>query len=189
MRFVTKNFLDSLTPNKTIRGLTWLPEGSHVDIFILNLDEGGQFDVEPTLLTSAHVFPVMGTRRDKIALTNHTIRGLQIPGGRVEKGESGVHCARRELREETGITLKDDAHLTLVAVARIFSGGTSNDRYPHPYSLMAFFHCTPDYDDIGDLSAPSTECRGMSILDVEYVLDIPSIGDVEKTMLNHMFQL
>jgi 8-oxo-dGTP diphosphatase len=40
-------------------------------------------------------------------LTNHKIRGLEFPGGKVEKGESLKEAARREVYEETGATVDE----------------------------------------------------------------------------------
>jgi 8-oxo-dGTP diphosphatase len=40
-------------------------------------------------------------------LTNHKVRGLEFPGGKVEEGESLKESARREVYEETGAILDE----------------------------------------------------------------------------------
>jgi 8-oxo-dGTP diphosphatase len=40
-------------------------------------------------------------------LTKHKIRGLEFPGGKVEKGESLKEAASREVYEETGATVDE----------------------------------------------------------------------------------
>ena len=42
---------------------------------------------------------------DKWLLTNHSVRGLEFPGGKVEQGESLEEAGRREVLEETGATI------------------------------------------------------------------------------------
>ncbi|MFC0562061.1 RNA deprotection pyrophosphohydrolase [Halalkalibacter alkalisediminis] len=39
-------------------------------------------------------------------LTNHSTRGLEFPGGKVEEGERLTEAAEREVWEETGATIK-----------------------------------------------------------------------------------
>jgi len=41
----------------------------------------------------------------KWLLTKHRVRGLEFPGGKVEKGETLEEAARREVMEETGAAL------------------------------------------------------------------------------------
>ncbi len=44
---------------------------------------------------------------DKWLLTNHSVRGLEFPGGKVEQGESLEEAGRREVLEETGAIMKE----------------------------------------------------------------------------------
>ncbi|WP_102274168.1 RNA deprotection pyrophosphohydrolase [Cytobacillus massiliigabonensis] len=58
------------------------------------------FDKQPE-----HVL-VICKRGKEWLLTNHKKRGLEFPGGKLEKGETLEEAARREVMEETGATLK-----------------------------------------------------------------------------------
>jgi 8-oxo-dGTP diphosphatase len=44
-------------------------------------------------------------------LTNHKIRGLEFPGGKVEEGESLKEAASREVYEETGAIMDEMAQI------------------------------------------------------------------------------
>lgn len=53
---------------------------------------------------------VVATARDArgrrgVVFVRHAKRGWELPGGRIEPGESAVQAARREFREETGHAL------------------------------------------------------------------------------------
>ncbi|WP_134684556.1 NUDIX domain-containing protein [Brevibacillus migulae] len=45
----------------------------------------------------------------KIVFTHHKIRGIELPGGKIERGETALAAAVRELHEETGASLKSIA--------------------------------------------------------------------------------
>ncbi len=49
--------------------------------------------------------------KDKWLLTEHKDRGLEFPGGNVEKGETAEEAAIREVREETGGIIKQMTYI------------------------------------------------------------------------------
>ena len=54
----------------------------------------------------------------RLLFVRHRVRGFELPGGKVESGESELHAAVRELREEAGVSvaersLQPIAHYTL----------------------------------------------------------------------------
>lgn len=71
--------------------------------FPVYLSIGQKANVYP----AAHVLVFAITEDGKIILTKHKNRGWEIPGGKVEPGESPLEAAHRELLEETGVKVKD----------------------------------------------------------------------------------
>lgn len=59
------------------------------------------FEDQPFSKEPKHVW-VISKYKNQWLLTNHKTRGLEFPGGKVEKGETAAEAAKRELLEETG---------------------------------------------------------------------------------------
>ncbi|CAF0994717.1 unnamed protein product [Didymodactylos carnosus] len=66
--------------------------------------------VATILLSSLHPQCILLGRR----LSSHGTGTYQLPGGHLEYGESFVNCARRELQEETNLTLNSVPKLVYV---------------------------------------------------------------------------
>lgn len=75
------------------------------------------FEKEPFSKDPKHVW-VICRYKDQWLLTAHRSRGLEFPGGKVEKGETADEAAHREVMEETGASIK-----SLQYIAQYFVDG------------------------------------------------------------------
>jgi len=69
----------------------------------------------------------------------HVSRGLEIPGGHREPGESPLECFKREIREETGISSLDQIHLLAYQELKVMATRPEGYQYPYPLSYQCFF--------------------------------------------------
>ncbi|TLS39020.1 RNA deprotection pyrophosphohydrolase [Pseudalkalibacillus caeni] len=79
------------------------------------------FEDHPFSKTPKHVW-VICRFRNQWLLTEHPRRGIEFPGGKVEKGETADEAAVREVHEETGAHVK---HLSYIGQYKVEGkGGT-----------------------------------------------------------------
>lgn len=55
---------------------------------------------------------------NKLLFTQHDIRGIEFPGGKIEQNESSLAAAQRELHEETGAVATEFHYIAQYYVAR-----------------------------------------------------------------------
>jgi 8-oxo-dGTP diphosphatase len=80
-------------------------------------------------VTGAHGFCFMG---DTVVVCNIADRGLSIPGGHIEAGESAEVCLRREVGEEAAAELGD-----VVLLGHIVTDHSVNPSYQGQYPRRA----------------------------------------------------
>ena len=73
-----------------------------------------------------------------VLLAHHQRRGLEVPGGHIEAGETLIEAAVRECYEEVGCSVKN---VRPVGYLKMISDGSIPEgwRYPHPISYQQFF--------------------------------------------------
>jgi 8-oxo-dGTP diphosphatase len=79
------------------------------------------------------------TYKDKIVLITHTSRGLDLPGGHKEPGESALNCFKREIQEETGISELASIKLIAYSQLKVFAPMPEGYKYPYPLSFQCLF--------------------------------------------------
>lgn len=90
------------------------------------------------LTPTAFVVPMLSSDSCMLVVHKDPLRGVGIPGGHVDPGETLVQAATREALEETGCTVDN---LIPVGFLRSQIGGQPPDgyHYPFPLSYQQFF--------------------------------------------------
>jgi 8-oxo-dGTP pyrophosphatase MutT (NUDIX family) len=79
--------------------------------------------------------------RQRFVLVRHSMRGWELPGGRLEEGEEPLEAARREFEEETGRELRSPGLVRLgdvpwTHVVTGFLGGPAAPRAAKPEAVV-----------------------------------------------------
>ncbi|CDQ39251.1 MULTISPECIES: RNA deprotection pyrophosphohydrolase [Virgibacillus] len=104
------------------------------------------FDYLPFSVNPMHVW-VVCKYQDNWLLTKHKDRGLEFPGGKVEKGETPEQAAIREVKEETGGLID-----TLTYIGQYFVAGKRENVIKNVY--FASIHALEPQDSYFETDGP-----------------------------------
>ncbi len=96
-------------------------------------------------------------------------RGVDIPGGHIDPGETVYDAMVREAQEETGIVIKS-AQVFAVQTIEVFADKPENYPYPYPTSHQAFY-ITTDFE-MGEFTEDE-DSEGPIWIDFENINDVP----------------
>jgi len=148
--------LSQALPIHTEHDLPYLVYPSRADLFLDSI-RTGPADITATVFSVCH-----DTRWFYFA--NNTRRGIELPGGHIEAGETMVEAARREIAEETGLRAlglwplgyKIQENLAGMPLNERVARRPKDHAYPWPTAAMQFFSSWVE-GDIADY-VPNDEC-------------------------------
>lgn len=118
------------------------------------------------LITTAFVFPFFADGR--LVLTHNRRRGIEVPGGHIEPGETPWAAAKREVKEETGYVVLDLVPVGYLKMT-INAEKPEGYKYPYPVSYQQFFASRLDHRTQDDY-IPNDECLQPIILHSKRIL-------------------
>ena len=124
---------------KQFKEIKWLPTNSTIDLYKLD-----KIKKEKNFIPDIHiygkttaVFCFIYDNQDNIIILEHANkkRGLEIPGGHVEDGETLETAIKREIMEEVGVSI-----LNLLPIGiQVIKKDVSEDKYPDLLSNQLFY--------------------------------------------------
>jgi 8-oxo-dGTP diphosphatase len=127
----------------------YLPVPNHIEIVL------SPVLCAPELTMTSFLLPMLDD--GSFVFARNQRRGVEIPGGHVDPGETLIQAAVRETFEETGCEVKD---IVPIGFLRMMTFGTKPEKwkYPFPLSYQQFFagrvSAQHDYVENDECAAP-----------------------------------
>lgn len=79
-------------------------------------------------------------------MIQHDSRGLDIPGGHIEKNEGPLEALAREVLEEADVTIKNLKNIGYMKI-ELLESKPEDYKYPYPVSYQMFFYGQTDVEE------------------------------------------
>jgi len=134
------------------KNISWLPKNSMINII---------FEEEPEIPVSAVFAFIFSEDRKFIYLMENANRerGLDIPGGHINPGETSLEALHREVLEEVGLTIKNISYIGSQKIIK----NIIEEKYPHYISAQNFYVATIDEIKTIELEKDSLEMVEISV--------------------------
>ena len=128
------------------KNISWLPKNSMINII---------FEEEPEVPVTVVFCFIFDELKNKVYLMENVNRerGLDVPGGHIDPGETSIEALHREVLEEVGLSIKNVSYVGSQKIIK----NIVDEKYPNHISCQNFYMATINGVETNTLESDSLE--------------------------------